>query len=194
LTRQQAQTLIADIQAHTPSAIQAYALAWTRPYQADCMSMTSAVALGFDEKYCSSHCGVTASSMYFDATTTLPYSALKLRPAMLLAGQTLEQIKALIDRGVRADFSYPAGTAYLLSTSDRARNVRAVQFEALHRKLVGVYPLAIMKADSIKEQNDVLFYFTGLSQVPQLESLGFVPGALADHLTSSGAICWAQRK
>jgi len=187
LTRQQTQTLVADIQARTPSSIQAYALAWTRPYQADCMSMTSAVALGFDEKYCSSRCGATASSAYFDADTTSPYSSTqKLRPAMMLAGQTLEQIKALIDRGVRADFSYPDGTAYLLSTSDRARNVRAVQFEALHRKLVGVYPLAIMKADSIKAQNDVLFYFTGLSQVPQLDSLGFVPGALADHLTSSG--------
>jgi hypothetical protein len=32
----------------------------------------------------------------------------------------------------------------------------------------------------------VLFYFTGASQVPHLESLRFAPGALADHLTSFG--------
>jgi len=32
----------------------------------------------------------------------------------------------------------------------------------------------------------VLFYFTGLARVPDLESLDFRPGAIADHLTSAG--------
>jgi hypothetical protein len=32
----------------------------------------------------------------------------------------------------------------------------------------------------------VLFYFTGLAEVPQLHTLDFLPGALADHLTSAG--------
>jgi hypothetical protein len=33
---------------------------------------------------------------------------------------------------------------------------------------------------------DVLFYFTGLAQVPGIDTNRFRPGAVADHLTSSG--------
>jgi hypothetical protein len=31
-----------------------------------------------------------------------------------------------------------------------------------------------------------MIYQTGLVSVPKLDTLGFLPGALADHLTSSG--------
>jgi uncharacterized protein (TIGR03790 family) len=34
----------------------------------------------------------------------------------------------------------------------------------------------------------VLFYFTGLATVSGLETLRFLPGAIADHLTSTGGI------
>lgn len=106
---------------------------------------------------------------------------------MAIAGLSFEQSKALIDRGVNADGSFPEGTAYLLSTSDETRNVRS-----------SVYPLAkrvfakekirvfALKRNDIKFVDDVLFYFTGLANVTHLETLGFVPGAIADHLTSSG--------
>jgi len=43
-----------------------------------------------------------------------------------------------------------------------------------------------MKQDAVKYANDVLFYFTGVANVAGLETLRFVPGAIADHLTSSG--------
>jgi len=36
--------------------------------------------------------------------------------------------------------------------------------------------------------------FTGLPQVPQLETLRFLPGALADHLTSVGGQLTAPHK
>jgi len=87
---------------------------------------------------------------------------------------------------VQADFSYPRGTAYLLNTSDRARSVRAPQFETVQQALSGVLPIAVVNADSITGRDDVLFYFTGLVSVPHLETLHFMPGALADHLTSWG--------
>jgi hypothetical protein len=40
--------------------------------------------------------------------------------------------------------------------------------------------------DYIENETDVLFYFTGLTAVPALDTLTFRPGAAADHLTSFG--------
>jgi uncharacterized protein (TIGR03790 family) len=42
------------------------------------------------------------------------------------------------------------------------------------------------KAEAIEGKSDILFYLTGLVSVPKLDTLRFLPGALADHLTSSG--------
>lgn len=41
-------------------------------------------------------------------------------------------------------------------------------------------------AQAIVGKQRVLLYETGLTRVPQLDTLGWVPGALADHLTSFG--------
>ena len=38
----------------------------------------------------------------------------------------------------------------------------------------------------LRQRDDVMAYFTGLAHVRGLESLRFRPGAVADHLTSSG--------
>ena len=43
-----------------------------------------------------------------------------------------------------------------------------------------------MKQDVVKYATDVLFYFTGVAKVEGLGTLRFVPGAVADHLTSYG--------
>ncbi|MBK1678937.1 TIGR03790 family protein [Rhodocyclus tenuis] len=175
-----------EIEAATPPHIQAYAVAWTQPYQVGCMSLTAALAFGFDERFCSRQCGKTAASPYFNSPTLYPATELHMRPAMLLAGQDFAQVKALIDRGVAADGSFPTGTAYLLSTADSARNVRAAGFARTAQALAGVFPVEVLHADALTERNDVLFYFTGVAQVLQLDTLQFQPGALADHLTSFG--------
>jgi hypothetical protein len=41
-------------------------------------------------------------------------------------------------------------------------------------------------AQELTQQADLLFYFTGLAKVPQAASNHFLPGAVADHLTSFG--------
>jgi hypothetical protein len=87
---------------------------------------------------------------------------------------------------VAADQTFPSGRAYLLSTNDKARNVRSAYFEHTAKTLDGVFPIVILNTDSISFRQDVLFYFTGLSTVPRLQTLNFLPGALADHLTSFG--------
>lgn len=178
--------LKAEIDHATPAHIQAFAVAWTSPYRVGCMSITSALAFGFNDDYCSAKCGPTAASAYFNSPSVYPASDLKMRPSMLLAGASFEQVKALIDRGVAADRRFPDGRAYLLSTPDKKRSVRAAYFETTAKELAGVFPIEVLDADAIEHRQDVLFYFTGLPQVPQLKTLGFLPGALADHLTSFG--------
>jgi uncharacterized protein (TIGR03790 family) len=170
----------------TPAHVQAYAIAWTAPYRVDCMSLTSALAFGFDERYCSSGCGPTAPSTYFNSATLYPARDRALRPAMMLAGINFEQVKALIDRGIAADRSFPKGHAYLVITPDKMRSVRSVLFEQTAKEFAGIFPVEILETDALSDRHDVLFYFTGSTNVPLLDTLDFLPGALADHLTSSG--------
>ena len=40
----------------------------------------------------------------------------------------------------------------------------------------------------MRDKNDVLFYFTAKQVSRGLETLHFVPGAIADHLTSAGGV------
>jgi uncharacterized protein (TIGR03790 family) len=48
--------------------------------------------------------------------------------------------------------------------------------------------LEILNADAISLKSDVMFYFTGLANVSGLETNRFLPGAVADHLTSLGGL------
>ncbi len=176
-----------DVDRRLPAPVQALALAWTTPYRVDCMSITSAFAMGFDPAYCSAtQCGFTKPSGYFDSRSTAPFTDLRIRPTMMLAGTTFESVKELIDRGVASDGTFPTGTGYLVKTSDQARSVRAVTFDQTVAQLGKAFRLETVEADSIENKQDVLFYFTGLVQVPNLETLRFVPGAIGDHLTSTG--------
>jgi uncharacterized protein (TIGR03790 family) len=178
--------LKAVIDAQLPHSIQAYALTWVRPYRVGCMSITAAFAFGFDQRYCASGCVSTQLSPYFDSSSTRPYDDLRLRPAMSIAAVNFEQARALIDRGVSADGSDPHGTAYLVVSGDPARDVRAAQY-ADARMLVGDrMPIAVVYEDTMHDRRDVMFYFIGATRVPGLDSNGFLPGAVADHLTSYG--------
>jgi len=178
----------------TPANIQFYALAWSQPYKVDCMSITSAFAFGFDEAYCAKGCKPTRQSAYFNAATRKPYQDLGIRPTMMLAGSSLEQIRAMIDRGVEADASYPKGSAYLVSTSDRARNVRSHFYPATARQLGTRISISIENTDVLEGKDDVLFYFTGLKQVEAISSNRFLSGAIADHLTSAGGVLFDGRQ
>jgi uncharacterized protein (TIGR03790 family) len=186
LSREEFQQLKAEIDQMVPAHVQAYAVAWTLPYRVDCMSLTSALAFGFDESFCSPGCGPTQASPYFNSSSVDPAGDHQLRPAMMLAGVDFEQVKALIDRGIAADHSFPHGSAYLVITPDKERSVRANYFELAAKELAGVFPIEILETEAISDRHDVLFYFTGSVHVPQLHTLDFLPGALADHLTSAG--------
>lgn len=109
-----------------------------------------------------------------------------LRLSMLLPTESVAAGKALIDRGVVSGFTAPAATAYFLQTGDSARSSRARFFPRSgviqSKKLV----VKTLQADSIENVGDIVMYQTGRDVVPKLDTLKFVPGALADHLTSFG--------
>jgi uncharacterized protein (TIGR03790 family) len=87
---------------------------------------------------------------------------------------------------VESDGSQPAGTAYLLSTSDSLRNVRSAYYPLVKRLLNGRIRVRTLKQDALLNAHDVLLYFIGKAHVEGLNTLQFVPGAIADHLTSAG--------
>ena len=178
----------------TPAHIQFYVLAWSQPYKAGCMSITSAFALGYDEAYCAKGCNSTRQSAYFNSVTRKPYRDLGIRPTMMLAGSSLEQVRDMIDRGVAADATYPRGTAYLVSTTDKARNVRSHFYPLVVDKLGQRINIEIEKSDALTGKKDVLFYITGMKQVEKIDSNQFVNGAIADHLTSTGGVLFNGRQ
>jgi uncharacterized protein (TIGR03790 family) len=184
----------AEVDALTPPNIQAYALTWTNPYRVECMSITSAFALGFDLDYCAAGCKPTKTQPYVNSNSHQPFRDFKIRPTMSLAGKNIEQVKALIDRGVAADETAPTGTAYLVETDDKARNVRSNFYAKTISSLRQRINLQHIKAQSISRKQDVLFYFTGLANVPELTTNRFLPGAIADHLTSAGGILTGKNK
>jgi uncharacterized protein (TIGR03790 family) len=182
------------IDEHFGPDTQALALAWSAPYAVGCNSITGALALGFDPGMCvdAAHsCAPTRPSPYFNARTARPYTDLKLRPSMLIAARDVAGAKALIDRGVKADHSLglrgaPPAHAHFVVTSDRARSTRAPLFPPAG-PMRGV-PIAIHvdKAQALENAERVLVYQTGATQVDKLDTLDWLPGALADHVTSFG--------
>lgn len=188
LSRAEFAALKQQVDRATPAQVQAYALTWSQPYRVDCMSITAAFAFGFDAAYCASDCRPTQPSPYFNSPATHPHTAHALRPTMSLAAASVAEAKLLIDRGVAADGSNPAGTAYLVSTTDKARNVRAAGYPALRGHMQHILPVKIVEANALENKSDVMFYFTGSTQVPGLDRNTFLPGAIGDHLTSAGGV------
>ncbi len=174
------------VTAATPERVQAYALTWAEPYRVGCMSVTTAFAAGYDEAFCAVGCKPTRESPYFASGSQRPYTDFGWRPTMALAGSHFDEVKALIDRGIASDERRPSGTGYLVNTSDTARTVRAGLFDKVIRVLGNAVKLERIDADYIEQKPDVLFYFTGLVEVPKIGTNRFRPGAVADHLTSSG--------
>ena len=186
LTREEFAAVKRELDAQSLPRIQAYALTWAAPYRVECMSITSAVAFGFDSSLCAEGCRPTRASPYFDSPSTRPYADLGVRPAMMIAATSIEDARRLVDRGVASDGSVPRGTAYLLSTSDKARNIRSPGYARIEAAFGARLHVEVLARDEVVDRQDVLFYFTGKVRVAGLETLGFVPGAVADHVTSTG--------
>jgi len=191
LTLPEFERLQRAINDHFGPAAQALALAWVAPYAVGCNSITGALALGFDAALCQNSCAPSRASSYFNSASSRPWAEHGLRPAMLLAARSVESAKALIDRGVAADGRLalragPPVSALFLTTADSARNVRARLYPpAGMQASVGVEMLVI-PADRLPQSTRILLALTGSAKLGLTPALDWMPGALADHLTSFG--------
>jgi len=192
-------SLKTTVDARLPAGVQATLVTWSQPsrVRGSCsMGITSALAFGYDAAYCGG-CVATRASAYHDSDSAKPYADHGLRPSMMLGAATLAEAQALINRGQAAEASVTrggaAGHAWLVRTSDSGRSVRHDDFRSLGASTVpGVTMHYVDNAagtgsDAVAHQRNVLFYFTGLAQVPDIATNSYLPGAVADHLTSSGA-------
>ena len=180
--------------AQLPSSVQSLLLVWSRPYAVECMSITTAVAAGYQSEFCEPGCGRTTHNPLFDTSGWLPADTTGWLPAMLLPSQDEVLAMAVIDRGIKADGSEPPGTVYLVHTQDPARNVRSAVYadtEALISSRVSVRELTTPIG---RPPADIIGYFTGAVQVDELPTLVFRPGAPADHLTSAGGVLDGHRQ
>jgi len=179
--------ILRDVNKRVPQHVQAFALAWTKPYRVGCQSITSAFAYGIEPGLCQRSCKSTRLNPYYArGDVNKPWEELKLRPTMLLAASNINQAKILIRKGLSSDGSAPAGTGYLMSTSDPARNSRASLFDETKRSVGNKFKLRIFHSDTLSNAQDVMIYFTGLKWVEKINTNHFLPGAVADHLTSFG--------
>jgi len=211
-----APTAVLSVSAFTPlkaqvdaallaTSAQAMAITWTQPYRVDYMSITSAFSLGYipvdaTTNPCSNSgpkCGPDNPYVAFPASTS-PFTEHAFRPSMTIPATTLDEAKALIDRGVASDGTWPTGSAYLMKTSDAIRSARCVLnptygyvnecqlFLDTWDPVASGIGASIVVADDVQNKTDVLFYVEGLASVPNLATNTYLPGAVADHLTSYG--------
>jgi uncharacterized protein (TIGR03790 family) len=186
LSRERFAELKAQIDAHLGPEIQAVAMVWTAPYAVQCNSITGAYSLGFDPAQCASTCAAGRPSAYFNSGARRPFSELGIRLSMLLPTDSVARAKALIDRGVASGFRTVPASAYYLTTSEKLRNTRAGFFPPAGQIAARKLTTRRLQADTLENAHDIIIYQTGMAQVDKLDTLEFVPGALADHLTSLG--------
>ena len=182
------------VSAYFGADTQALALAWVKPFAVACNSITAALGLGFDGELCERSCDPPLRfSPYFNSVSTRPYTDLGLRLSMLLAADDVDSAKAMIERGVASDHTLglrgaPPVNAWFVITPDRARSSRAVFFPPpgqLNRLGIDVH---VEKTTALENVDRVLLYLTGLVRVPKLDTIGWVPGGVGDHLTSIGGV------
>jgi uncharacterized protein (TIGR03790 family) len=172
--------------------IQVIVLVWTTPYAVSCNSITSAITLGYEPKQCEDGCSVGKKNPYFNSTSRNPVQDLNMRLSILLPSDSIEMAKSVIDKGVLSAFKINDTTGYFLKTQDTDRSKPRESFYPRDLTKIDSKKITFrtIRADSIKDKKDVMFYFTGLATVPDLETLNFVPGAIADHLTSTSGILY----
>ncbi|WP_457422949.1 TIGR03790 family protein [Roseateles sp. P5_E7] len=192
LTREEFSALDQAIRSQMPEHVNGLALAWVQPYAVDCNSLTSALGMGLQPDVCANSCAATRVSPYASYFGAKPWIVLGLRPAMQLAARSVPAALAMIERGIASDHTLAAGApepaiAYLTATPDANRNVRERLFPPAG-PVPGVAGLEVarVRSDALPAMRRTLIYETGLARVPAPLGSEWLPGALADHLTSFG--------
>lgn len=137
---------------------------------------------------------LTLTNSYHLSEGIFPVAAPKSAPGYsflttMLTGSTLAQAKRLVDQGVDSDGTFPAAPVRLAKTSDPLRNIRWFAFNSalFNARLRGDYNLIRTNEDSPAGLSGLLGYQTGLASFNLAPDM-FVPGAMADSMTSFGGV------
>lgn len=193
LDRNEFQAFRGQVDAFFGVRTQGLALAWRQPHAVECHSITGALALGFDPTFCEKTCAPSKPSRYFGSPSIRPMRDLGVRLSMLLAAPDVAQAKALINRGVASDGTLgqrgsQLANVHFVTTSDALRSVRRQLFPPAGPVPALGIDVHLDQTEAVRHADRVLIYLTGRTDVDGLETVNFLPGALADHLTSFGGV------
>jgi uncharacterized protein (TIGR03790 family) len=109
--------------------------------------------------------------------------------AMMITSTSLAQAKAVVDNGLASDSMFPTQTVILGQSSDPFRNVRYVNFDdtIFSVRLRTNYSILQTNLDSPLGLSNLLGYQNGHYQFA-ISPNTFIPGAMADSLTSYGGV------
>lgn len=107
----------------------------------------------------------------------------------MLTGRTLAEAMRLVDQGLASDASFPNQPVILAKTTDPDRNIRHPYFDnaIFNNQILGRASVIRTNSSAMPNESTLLGLATGLKWVnPGPNS--FVPGAIADSVTSFGGI------
>ncbi len=109
--------------------------------------------------------------------------------ATMITAGSLAQAEQLVAQGVASDGTFPQQPVVLAKSSDPLRDIRYPFFDnaIFNVNILGISSILRTNSDTVWWPNPCLGYETGLAQfsVPQGT---FVPGAIADSMTSYGGV------
>jgi uncharacterized protein (TIGR03790 family) len=162
-------------------------------------STTAALFYGFKTDDCTSDCPAGIPGCNLPAASSNAYAGsegiFRQTPpnaagsnswlVTMITSSNLAQAQAIIDGGVASDGAFPTQTVWLAKTSDLARNVRYLEFDntIFDARVAGDFFILRTNSDSPYGLTSLFGYQTGLMQF-SVSSNMFVPGAIADSLTS----------
>jgi len=155
-------------------------------------STTSVLFYGFKDNSGASSKTVANSYAFSEAPLENARSATSPGPSFLatmITGRTLAEAKKLVDQGVNSDGTFPTQPVILAKSSDPLRNIRFMAFDnAIFNTAVrGNYSMLRTNSDAPSSFSNLLGFETGMAGF-SVRPGTFVPGAIADSLTSFGGI------
>lgn len=107
----------------------------------------------------------------------------------MITGDSLAQAEQLVNQGVASDGTFPQQPVVLAKSSDILRNIRYAYFDnaIFNVNLLGVSSLLRTNTDLVSWPFACLGFETGLADFDVPQGL-FIPGSVADSLTSYGGV------
>ena len=107
----------------------------------------------------------------------------------MITGDSLADAERVVDQGSASDGTFPVQPVVLAKSSDPLRNIRYLSSDnaIFNVRILGASSILRTNTDALPSQGPFLGYETGLANF-SVPSSAFVPGAMADSLTSYGGV------